>query len=292
MTAELDIASRALLVHTKVRLWSGEKRDSRITSEICNLKGAENGAVRANKSLLGDKIQPVQAAERAVRQAVNDRTLPWMDDGTRILKGAAFMGFTEAMAAPIGEFDAAVASFIDRYPTIKEEARHRLGDAFDERDFPSQGSLKARFGVKLTYLPIPAADDFRVQLASDEIAAVRRSAETALRDTVRDAMRALLDRLHEPVARMATRLRLFRRSRLGKVEHPFRDSLVQNVRAVLAIAPTLNLLDDPRIAALCADIERQLVAHDPEALRNSETLRHRVADEADAILRRLDGAFV
>ena len=50
-------------------------------------------------------------------------------------------------------------------------------------------------------------------------------------------------------------------------------------------------MDDPRIAELCADIERNLTVHDPEQLRNSAALRESVADEADAILERMQGAF-
>ena len=287
----MDISARALLVNTTVRVWTGEKRDRGITREICTLKGAEDNAVRANKSLLGEHIHGVQTAERAVRQAVNERTLPWMDDGARILKGAAFMAFTEAMAEPVRQFDAAVDDFIAAYPEIQHEARRRLGEAYAEKDFPAQSRLKERFGVRLIYLPVPSTEDFRVNLSDDEIAAVRRNAEEALRGTVNDAVRSLLDRLQEPVARMATRLRLFRRTSGGKVQHPFRDSLVENVRAIVRLAPTLNLMDDPHIAALCADIERHLAAHDPEQLRNSPSLRESVADEADAILRRMQGAF-
>ena len=287
----MDISARALLVNTTVRVWTGEKRDKAITREICNMKGAEDNAVRANKSLLGEHIRGVQTAERAVRQAVNERTLPWMDDGTRILKGSVFMAFTEIMAEPIRAFDEAVDAFIATYPEIKYEARRRLGDAYADNDFPSQARLKERFGVKLTYLPVPSTEDFRVNLSSDEIAAVRRNAEEALRGTVNDAVRSLLDRLQEPVVRLSTRLRLFRRASNGKVLHPFRDSLVENVRAIVRLAPALNLMDDPRIAELCADIERHLTAHDPEQLRNSARLRESVADEADAILRRMQGAF-
>jgi hypothetical protein len=287
----MDISARALLVNTTVRVWTGEKRDRAITREICSMKGAENNAVRANKSLLGEAIKPVQAAERAVRAAVNERTLPWMDDGTRILKGAAFLGFTESMAAPIRSFDGAVEAFVAAYPEIRYEARRRLGDAYAESDFPPETRLKRRFGVKLTYLPIPSSDDFRVQLAAEEIAVVRRNAEEALRGTVNDAVHSLLDRLREPVAHMATRLRLFRRRSNGRVEHPFRDTLVENVRAIVRLGPMLNLLDDPRIAELCADIEQYLTAHEPDELRNSERLREDVADQADTILRRMQGAF-
>jgi len=287
----MDISARALLVNTTVRVWTGEKRDRAITREICDMKGAEKDAVRANKSLLGEHIRGVQSAERAVRQAVNDRTLPWMDDGTRILKGAVFMAFTEAMAQPIRDFDRAVDGFIASYPEIKFEARRRLGDAFADGDFPAQSRLRERFGVKLTYLPVPSIDDFRVCLSDEEIAAVRRNAQEALRGTVNDAVRSLLDRLHGPVARMATRLRLFRRTSNGKIEHPFRDTLVENVREIVKLAPALNLMDDPKIAALCADIERHLASQNPDQLRNSARLRATVADEADEILRKIQGAF-
>lgn len=287
----MDISARALLVNTTVRVWTGEKRDKAITREICNLKGAENNAVRANKSLLGDHIHGVQTAERAVRQAVNDRTLPWMDNGTRILKGSAFMAFTEAMAEPVREFDTAVDGFIAGYPEIMWEARKRLGDAFCASDFPAQPRLKERFGVKLTYLPVPSTEDFRVTLSDDEIAAVRRNAEEALRGTVNDAVRSLLDRLQEPVQRLSTRLRLFRKSAGGKVQHPFRDTLVENVRAIAQLAPSLNLMDDPRIAELCAEIEQHLTVYDPDQLRGSQRLRESVADKADDILRRMQGAF-
>ena len=63
----MDISARALLVNTTVRVWTGEKRDRAITREICTMKGAEDNAVRANKSLLGEHIHGVQAAERADR---------------------------------------------------------------------------------------------------------------------------------------------------------------------------------------------------------------------------------
>jgi hypothetical protein len=287
----MDISERALLVNTTIRVWTGEKRDRAITREICSLKGAEDNAVRVNKSLLGETIKPVQLAERTVRAAVNDRTLPWLDNGTRILKGQVFLAFTESMAEPIRAFDEVVDAFIAAYPEIRQEGRRRLGDAYTDGDFPSQARLRDRFGVKLTYLPVPSIDDFRVQLAAEEIAAVRRNAEDALRGTVNDAVRALLDRLREPIARMATRLRLFRHNASGRVQHPFRDTLVENVREIVKLAPMLNLMDDPRIAAICADIERHLTPHDPDQLRASPRLREDVANQADEILRRMQGAF-
>lgn len=288
---DFDISGRALLVAATVRMWNGDKRDRSITREVCDLKGAAADSVRVNKSLLGDAIRPVEAAGRAVRETVAARTLPWMDDGTRVLKGSAYLGFTRAVAGPVAAFEAAVDAFVEGYPAVIEAARRRLGAAFSEADFPPQARLRERFGVKLVYLPVPSGQDFRVALASEEIEAVRRGAEDALREGVRDAVRELLGRMRAPVERMATRLRLYGRDAEGKVEHPFRDSLVDNVREIVGLVPMLDLLDDPEVAAIRAEMERCLTVHDPEALRRSPDLRAKVAGEADEILRRMRGAF-
>ena len=126
--AGTDLSARALLVSATVRVWSGEKRDRAITREICALKGAHDNSVRANKSLLGEAIRPVQAAERAVRDTVTRHTLGWTDDGTRILKGSSFLAFTAAMAAPVAAFDAAENTVgVVRYVACLADARRRAG---------------------------------------------------------------------------------------------------------------------------------------------------------------------
>ena len=66
-------------------------------------------------------------------------------------------------------------------------------------------------------------------------------AEEALRGTVNDALLSLLDRLQEPVTRMATRLRLFRRPpRDGVGEVRSRGDLRQGRKAEFAhsVSPT------------------------------------------------------
>jgi hypothetical protein len=284
----MDISARALLVNTTVRVWTGEKRDRAITREICTMKGAEDNAVRANKSLLGEHIHGVQAAERAVRHAVNERTLPWMDDGTRILKGAVFMAFTEAMAEPIRQFDEAVEAFIAAYPEIKHEARRRLGDAYADSDFPAESSLKQRAdlsaGAQHPGLP-------REPLRGRD----RGGATQRRRSPAWHGQRCTAFAARPPAgtgcahgnapAAVPPHVR-----RQGTASVP-RQPLVENVRAIVRLAPALNLMDDPRIAALCADIERNLTGHDSEQLRNSDALRESVANEADAIRKRMQGAF-
>ena len=65
-----------------------------------------------------------------------------------------------------------------------------------------------------------------------------------------------------------------------------RHNAEEALRGTVVNDALLSLLD-----RLCADIERNLTVHDPEQLRNSDALRESVASEADAILKRMQGAF-
>ncbi len=286
-----DISDRTMLVGLKISAWSGEKRDNTITAEICKAKSAQAKAVRANKSLLGERIKPVKAAEGALRGYVNDRTLPWMDNGLRILKTTVVRDFQLGLAAPMDAFERAVETFIENYGHAKAEARHALGDAYRESDFPAGYSLRGRFSAKVVYMPMPRSDDFRMALTEDEMAAVRRNCTSALQGSVRDAVMAAVTRLREPIQHMAERLRSYRRDEEGKAHNIFRDSLVTNIEDIIELAPSLNITDDPRITRICEEMRMHLVQHDADTLRQSPQLRMTVATQANRIIDQLNGAF-
>lgn len=63
----------------------------------------------------------------------------------------------------------------------------------------------------------------------------------------------------------------------------FRDSLVENLRDLVKVMPSLNITGDPELDAL-SDRLSQLAKYDAETLRNSDTAREKVANEAKRIL--------
>jgi hypothetical protein len=67
--------------------------------------------------------------------------------------------------------------------------------------------------------------------------------------------------------------------------------LVENIREIIALAPQLNVTDDPRITHIHREMEIHLARHDAEALRVSPHLRDETAREAERILAKLEGAF-
>lgn len=291
MVEKLDISGRALLVGLRIRVWSGEKRDKKVTREICEAKGAADKSLRASKSLLGDSIKPVQVAESALRDYANERTLPFMDNGLRIIRSSKVQEFKLGMMEPERAFTRAVSMFIADYATTKERARTTLGLAYSDADFPGAHELPGRFGVDTTFLPMPRADDFRIAMTEDEMEMVRNSCEGAMRDSVRDAVMRAVGQLRKPIALMTERLRGYGKDGQGKAVGIFRDTLVENIRSVIDLAPHLNVTDDPRIDAVVFEMKKHLAVHEGDALRVSPHLRDEVATQAERILKQMDGAF-
>jgi hypothetical protein len=83
---------------------------------------------------------------------------------------------------------------------------------------------------------------------------------------------------------MAEKLKAFKPAQGGdRAEGIFRDSLVENVRELVAVLPSLNITGDPTLAAVAARMEA-LCRDDADELRDNAAARASVAAEADAIL--------
>ena len=115
-----------------------------------------------------------------------------------------------------------------------------------------------------------------------------RSAHNA--DLVAHANRDLFQRVQAVTSRLVERLSAFEVDPVaGTRVHPFRDSLIENVRALLEIMPRLNITGDARIEQVRQDLAEKVARHEPEALREDHILRAEVVDAASGILARMEG---
>jgi hypothetical protein len=67
-----------------------------------------------------------------------------------------------------------------------------------------------------------------------------------------------------------------------KVIAPFRDTLVNNLRELVAELPKLNICDDPQVVDMLNKLE-SLCEHDAQELRDSKALRLHVSENAATI---------
>jgi hypothetical protein len=104
--------------------------------------GADSDAARVNKHLVPKQaLADVVSAASAVRTHLYLKTLPWKDNGDRLLTRKLFLGFIEEHERLVGEFDKAVHQFLTvAYPAARDQAEFRMGSLFKPTTIPRRRS--------------------------------------------------------------------------------------------------------------------------------------------------------
>lgn len=274
-----DITERAMLVRFSVSMWTARKHDRRGDAAVESAYKAYN-AGRYNKMLVAeDAVKAVAAVANAARAYHYANTLPWSDQGDRLLPLANFQAYSVSMREHHTGFDGAVSVFVSSYNDLVDDARRRLNGLFTESDYPRD--IRARFGWTVDILPVPTGADFRVNLQTEELGAIRSQIEERTQAAVATAQADLYRRLAEAVGHMA--------DKLGDDKAIFRDSLVVNLQELVELLPRLNLADDPQLEAIRQEVAAKLCRYEPQTLRESAAARTETARNASLIAGMLGG---
>ena len=277
-----NIGDRAMLVGLQIKQFSPSKTDKQLNQELVAKHGQASDMTRVSRSLIGkEHLDALKSKAGAIRAEHYRRTLPWDADGSQILTQAGYAGYQEFIRTAKDEWDGLVQDFLDKWPDIVKDARAKLNGLFVESDYPSVNVLREKFGIRSTIRPVPTGDDFRVTLSENEVSAIRASIESDLADTVKTAMQSVWSQMRDVVSKMVERLKAYNPQ--SPKDAPFRDSLVQNIRDLLDILPSLNLTDDPNVAQFAADMG-DLVKFDADELRDNAWKRDDTARRAQTIL--------
>ncbi|HEV2498088.1 MAG TPA: hypothetical protein VGY31_00730 [Terriglobia bacterium] len=255
-TSEHSLSSRVMLSLLSTSVWSARRYDEEASEEIAQRHGAQADAGRYNKVLLPKAaLSEIQKIVSEARQEHYFMTLPWDDNGYRVLPAAAYMEHTEKMRALSNRFTPAVETFVSQ---LVEEAKVRLGGLFRGADYPAPEDLRSKFSFETKVTPLPDANDFRVSLGEEEKDRLKRQITAAVEASLQVASRELWQRLYEAVSHMAERLQAYRVTEEG-VEHPFRDSVVTNLMKLVDILPKLNVTADTELERLAAEVRASLL---------------------------------
>jgi hypothetical protein len=276
---EVSLASRAMLCSLSISTWSARKHDKDVSEEVALRHGAHSDAGRYHKVLLPkEALGEIQKIVCEARQEHYFMTLPWDDNGYRVLPAAVYMDHVEKMRALSHRFTTAVEVMSGQFAQLVEQARIRLGGLFCEQDYPATAELREKFAFATKVVPLPDASDFRVVLGKEEQERIKRQITAAVEASLQVGSRELWQRLYEAVSHMAERLAAYKATE-ERVEHPFRDSIVTNLAKLVGILPKLNVTNDPELDRLAKQVRAALLV-DPDELRKSDTVRFETAKRA------------
>ena len=280
------LAQRAMLAGLTISQWSARKTDKRATREVHAAHNARDDAGRYNKALVArSALEGIAAVASEARGEHYRLTLPWLDNGARILPAKNFLEYSNIMRGLRERFEAAAAEFSANYSQFVDDARRSLGDLFDANDYPDERKISRAFDFGTRILPMPTAGDFRVEIGEAQADDMRRQIEAATAEALAGAQRDAWERIAKVVGAMVDRLSAYQPGEKGqRAQGTFRDSLCQNVRDLVAVLPAFNIVSDPALTAIISRMERELCAHDAEDLRTNETARTATAQAAASIL--------
>lgn len=287
-----NLSERAMMVNLSISQWSAAKSDRKVNKEVSLAHGSDENMGNYRKALIAkDAIQTVTKLTGAIRQEHYRLTLPWRDSGDRVLSSTGYFAYSEKMRDFQRQWEIAVDNFCANYAGFVLDAKVKLNGLFNPADYPDENVIRAKFSFKLEVNPLPSADDFRVNLGAEEVSKLQQQIQQNAQSQIDRAIGEVWTRLQDVVSKMSERLRAYTVTADGKVQNPFRDSLVTNITDLLEILPSLNLTQDPSIDRFAAEIRESLTQYNPEQLRENDFARADIAKRADEILSKMS-AFI
>lgn len=273
----MSLHESTTLVFLHVSQWGARRHDKAASLQVAQANDAGD-AGRFNKLLI-DKahLAEIGKAVSAMRTTHYDLTLPWQDDGARLLPNALFMKYAEAMRTRRDVFDNAVRSFIAKYPDLVAQARKRLGKLYRPEDYPVD--ISGRFQSRLEFAPMPNVDDFRVKASQDEAELIKQEVTASVNTTLAtrqvEAMKHVNTRVREALERV--------RDRCGADKPVIHDSMMEEISALIEVLPAMNIVGDKRLDQLVHRLQNE-VLKSTSALRRSASARSASAAAASELL--------
>ncbi|BCO09301.1 hypothetical protein GF1_16770 [Desulfolithobacter dissulfuricans] len=277
-----SLTEKAMLVTLSISQWTARKLDKEVTETAAEQYHADTRAGRYNKLLVPKKaLAMITTCANAARKFHYEQTLPWHDNGARILPAENYLHYSQNMQDLKLKFEKAVAEFLQRYDEYREEAKLLLGNMFRYADYPTWEKLEEKFKFSVSVSPLPSGQDFRVGIADEEIRRIQQDLEARLVDAQVEAMKDLWQRLYKAVSHMA--------DKLTDLDGRFKNSLVGNLCDLVDLLPRLNLTNDPVLEQMRRDVEESLCIYEPEELRKNPVARKEAAEAAIFITAAMEG---
>lgn len=271
------LQEKVMIVNLSISQWTARKHDKQATKEVEQNHQASD-AGHFNKLLINnDELRKIQKVATEARTFHYYNTLPWSDNGDRILPAANYFNYVSDMGVLKDQFEQAVQNFVSNYNTLINEAKNRLGSLFNVNDYPDSSRIPEKFSIRFAFYPVQDAEDFRVKINTEEINRIRDDIKTEMQSRVNDSVNDLKQRIKTAVKHM--------HERLSEKDAKFHDTLVSNIDDLIFVLPKLNFTNDESINNLTVDLKQLFVNVDQ--LRSDQEFRQQIAKKAYEILKKM-----
>lgn len=267
------MALNAMIAELSFSGFGNTRQDPKITEETKQAHNLTGKVGKWTKFLIPPKaLEGISKARTAAYLEHSRLTLPW-GSGSGILGATGREQYERRMEVQRNRWNTQVEQFLAEYESKWIlAAREMHKETFDASVYPTLRDARAKFRFVISIFPMPQAEHFGEALRPF----YGEQCEREVNKRVGEAMTSMWDRILDPIRKMS--------ERLAQPDAIFRDSLVENVREIVEVTPTLNVTNDRRINEVIQQIGTQLASLDPEKLRTDKVARSTAASAANNIL--------
>lgn len=283
--SSFGIETSAMLVELSISCWTARKLDKRVSQEVDTTNGARARAGNYNKNLLAgtQKLDNIVKFAANARAWHNMNTLPWSDNGLRLLPVENFLPYKERLGELEQEYNALVQDFLVSYPDLVDAAAFQLNNLFDRSEYPSTEDVAGKFRFRYIFSPVPTAGDWRVNIGQQARDELESQCNNVIQERVQGAMKEAWSRLHECLSHVSERLEDTSDGADTK-RKVFRDSLVENAHELINMLKVLNVTKDPELERARVLMSQTFNGLEAKDLRDDADTRRGVKAEVDSIL--------
>ena len=169
-----------------------------------------------------------------------------------------------------------VETFLKTYPQQIEKAKEQLNGLFNAAEYPLAEELRTRFDFKTQVMPIPHADDFRIDLAQEDMSSIKKELAKQLEDATMNAQRDLWLRLHASIKLIHETLKNPKRRWVKKTFEKLSDMSDTIVK--------LNFSGNLELVELAQKAKDEFAQLDLNHCKQNDAAREAAAKEAEDLL--------
>ena len=276
-----SISSSAVLVSLNISVWTGRKLDKQVSAEIDADKHTRVRAGNYHKNLMAGvrELEDVGKFAADTRNWFAYRTLPWGNEGTKIVDTASLFDFKHELSERERDFWVLVDAFEQTYNTAVQAAQFKLGSLFNADEYPPVDVIRSKFGFRYYFSPVPEAGDFRVDIGAQGLEELREQFNVAKNDAVNSAMADMWNRIREVTERLSRQLRV-EKDEKGKLY----QSTLDGAFALCDMMRVMNLTQDPEMENTRKYLVSLLHGIDLKELKKDDGARIAVKQELDDLI--------
>lgn len=303
----ISIATSAMLGSINISVWEARKQDRKTAEEVTQSKGARSKrAATVHKHLFSEcpALEAIKSLRGEVRTWFNTVTLPWDDNGRRLITTAQYLQVTDQARKYEQRFNDLVRVFLNTYSTEISKQAFEMGALFDRLEYPPEDEVSAKFRFGFTVEPVPTSGDFRVDIGNEAAAELKDQYEKAMDarvqgavadawrrvkeqvEWVRDRMTAVLEHDPDAVEEIETVTADGKREiEIKKKRRPkLYDSMLEQGLSLTTLLKDLNVTGDPKLEQARQSLETALSRVDMDSLKESPELQKATRTAMNEIL--------